>query len=244
MVVHRPPDSRLLTNLIAHEKEYTKHFVSLFPLSHAALASLSAYSAASPSENPYSSNSGSPAQVLGAIVDVLAGADDALQRYLHAVEKWREQLVSLKELEDDVGSILRDREILVTRVIKLSKAQKSGRDSRSSFIMHPGGSSASFSSLPSTANSITIGSASSKLAHAQAELQACESHLADKERELAVRRISVVREGLGARCRALIDCGWVWGEMGKQGLRALQSLSGSLSESREPFGCGPWNQIP
>ncbi|KAI6011025.1 hypothetical protein PISMIDRAFT_437198 [Pisolithus microcarpus 441] len=112
MVVHRPPDSRLLTNLIAHEKEYTKHFVSPFPLSHAALASLSAYSAASPSENPYSSNSGSPAQVLAAIVDVLAGADDALQRYLHVVEKWREQLVSLKELEDDIGSILRDREIL------------------------------------------------------------------------------------------------------------------------------------
>lgn len=232
MVVHRPPDSRLLTNLIAHEKEYTKHFVSLFPLSHAALASLSAYSAASPSENPYSSNSGSPAQVLAAIVDVLAGADDALQRYLHVVEKWREQLVSLKELEDDIGSILRDREILITRVIKLSKAQKSGRDSRSSFILHPGGSSASFSSLPSTTNSTSIGSASSKLAHVQAELQACESHLADKERELAVRRISVVREGLGARCRALIDCGWVWSKMGKQGLHALQSLSGSLSESR------------
>ncbi|KIN93072.1 hypothetical protein M404DRAFT_36428 [Pisolithus tinctorius Marx 270] len=113
MVVHRPPDSRLLSNLIAHEKEYTKHFTSLFPLSHAALASLSAYSAASPSENPYSSTAaGSLAQVLAAIVDVLAGADDALQRYLHVVEKWREQLVLLKELEDDVGAILRDREIL------------------------------------------------------------------------------------------------------------------------------------
>ncbi|KIK19948.1 hypothetical protein PISMIDRAFT_106609 [Pisolithus microcarpus 441] len=112
MVVHRPPDSRLLTNLIAHEKEYTKPFVSLFPLSHAALASLSAYSAASPSENPYSSDAGSAAQVLAAIVDVLAGADDALQRYLHVAEKWREQLASLKELEDDIGSILRDREIL------------------------------------------------------------------------------------------------------------------------------------
>ncbi|KAI6018256.1 hypothetical protein PISMIDRAFT_115110, partial [Pisolithus microcarpus 441] len=234
MVVHRPPDSRLLTNLIAHEKEYTKHFVSLFPLSHATLASLSAYSAASPSENPYSSNSGSPAQVLAAIVDVLAGADDALQRYLHVVEKWREQLVSLKELEDDIGSILPEHRkqapnvrLCITRVIKLSKAQKSGRDSRSSFILHPGGSSASFSSLPSTTNSTSIGSASSKLAHVQAELQACESHLADKERELAVRRIGVVREGLGARCRALIDCGWVWSKMGKQGLRALQSLSGN-----------------
>ncbi|KAI6018254.1 hypothetical protein BKA83DRAFT_16499 [Pisolithus microcarpus] len=156
-------------------------------------------------------------------IDVLAGADDALQRYLHVVEKWREQLMSLKELEDDVGSILRDREILITRVIKLSKAQKSGRDSRSSFILHPGGSSASFSSLPSTTNSTSIGSASSKLAHVQAELQACESHLADKERELAVRRISVVREGLGARFRALIDCVAVCPSLGSQTLE-LHSL--------------------
>ncbi|KAI6018248.1 hypothetical protein BKA83DRAFT_4496616 [Pisolithus microcarpus] len=68
--------------------------------------------ATSPLEHLYSSNSGSPSQVLAAIVDVFAGADDALQQYLHVVEKWREQLVSLKELEDDIGLILCDREIL------------------------------------------------------------------------------------------------------------------------------------
>ncbi|KAG6329101.1 hypothetical protein ID866_9989 [Astraeus odoratus] len=116
-MVHRPPDSRLLSNLIAHEKEYHKHFSALFPLSHTALASLSAYGAASPSANPYSSTSDSPAQVLAAIVDVLAGADDALQRYLQAVDKWREQLVSLKDLEEDISSILRDREILCVVIL-------------------------------------------------------------------------------------------------------------------------------
>ncbi|KAL4072111.1 hypothetical protein J3A83DRAFT_2974547 [Scleroderma citrinum] len=232
-MVHRPPDARLLNNLITHEKEYTKHFVALFSLSHTSLASLSAYGSASPSENPYSTISGSPAQVLAAIVDVLAGADDALQRYLQAVEKWREQLVSLKELEEDVGAILHDREILVTSVIKLSRSRKSGQNARSSFILHPGGSS-SFSSLPSTNSTIT-GAAGSKLAQAQVELQACERHLAEKERELAIRRISVLREGLGGRCRALIDCGWIWGEMGKQGLRALQSLSTDASDPRAAF---------
>jgi len=116
-MVHRPPDARLLNNLITHEKEYTKHLVALFPLSHTALASLSAYGSASPSANPYSSMSGSPAQVVAAIVDVLAGAEDALQRYLQVVEKWREQLVSLKELEEDVGAIIHDREILYARYI-------------------------------------------------------------------------------------------------------------------------------
>lgn len=66
--------------------------------------------------------------------------------------------------------------------------------------------------------------ASAKLSAAQAELQACEAHLAAKERELDERRASAVRDGLAARCRALMECGWAWGEMGKEGLRALDSL--------------------
>ncbi|EKM51047.1 uncharacterized protein PHACADRAFT_262999 [Phanerochaete carnosa HHB-10118-sp] len=64
----------------------------------------------------------------------------------------------------------------------------------------------------------------SKLATAQGELQACEAHLASKERELDTMRTVAVRAGLQARCKALVECGWQWGEMGKEGLRALESL--------------------
>ncbi|KAF9222111.1 hypothetical protein BS17DRAFT_756261 [Gyrodon lividus] len=242
-MVHRAPDSRLLSNLIVHEKEYTKHLAALFPISHTALASLSAYASASPSTNPYhlsnsfgvpgSSAAASPAQTVAAIVDVLAGADDALQSYNQAVETWREQLVSLKQLEDDLNAVLRDREILVTRLIKVSKSPKSSRDVRSSLLTNAGSGSASLSSLPST-NSTAAGSTNTKLGQAQTELQACEAHLAAKEQELEARRISVVRDGLGARCRALIDCGWVWGEMGKEGLRTLQAFSGVPRNGRAP----------
>lgn len=105
-MVHRPPDSRLLTNLTDQEKEYAKHLAALFPLSRAALASLSAYAAASPS------HPASPAHAIAAVVDVLASADDALQRYTHAIDTWRQQLVSLKDVEDDLAAILRDRDIL------------------------------------------------------------------------------------------------------------------------------------
>ena len=242
-MVHRAPDSRLLTNLISTEKEYAKHLATVFPLSHAALASLSAYAAASPSSHP-----ASPAHAIAAIVDVLAGADDALQRYTYAIDTWREQLVALKGLEDDLVSSLRDRDILCVpsslsaymfltdrtySVTRLIKASKSTRDThRSSRLVAPLTTlgSASFSSLPST-NSTAFSSTGSspastnaKLAQAQAELQACEEHLASKERELDARRITLARDGLGARCRALIDCGWVWGEMGRQGLKALQGL--------------------
>lgn len=67
-------------------------------------------------------------------------------------------------------------------------------------------------------------STSSKLSAAQSELQACELHLASKERELANGRSAALREGLGARLKALVDCGWAWGELGKEGLRSLEGL--------------------
>ncbi|KAG1838228.1 hypothetical protein C8R48DRAFT_838642 [Suillus tomentosus] len=229
-MVHRPPDSRLLSNLIAHEKEYTKHLSALFPISHAALASLSAFAAASPSAIP-SSSSASLAQTIATIVDILSGADDALQLYNKAVENWRDQLAHLIKLEQDIASILRDREILVTRLIKVSKSSKTTRDARSSVNLPSG--STSFISLPST-NSTLHGSSNTKLLQTQEELRACEAHLATKELELEALRVSIAREGLGARCRALIDCGWTWGEMGKEGLRALQTLNASSSDAQEP----------
>lgn len=102
-MVHRPPDLRLLANLIAHEKDYTKTLSSVFPVCHAALASLSAYAAAAPA---------APSHVLAALVDVLASADDALQRYHLAVEGWLAQLSALKALEEELSTVLRDRDIL------------------------------------------------------------------------------------------------------------------------------------
>ncbi|KAJ7198648.1 hypothetical protein C8J57DRAFT_978490, partial [Mycena rebaudengoi] len=47
-----------------------------------------------------------------AVVGCLAAADDALRSYGVVVERWREYLNGLKELEDEVANILHDREIL------------------------------------------------------------------------------------------------------------------------------------
>ena len=102
-MVHRPADSRLLNNLLSHEKDYSKHLAILLDYSHASLASFSAY--ASASTPPIS-------QVIIAVAGALAGADDALRGYAAAVERWQEQLRALKAMEDDVGNIMRDREIL------------------------------------------------------------------------------------------------------------------------------------
>ncbi|KAG0704466.1 hypothetical protein DFH29DRAFT_801697, partial [Suillus ampliporus] len=201
---------------------------SSFPISHAALASLSAFAVASPFAIP--SSSVFLAQTIDTIVDILAGVDDALQLYNRAVENWRDQLGHLIKLEEDITAILRDREILVTRLIKISKSSKATRDPRPSLILLSG--STSFTSLPST-NSTAHSSSTTKLSQAQEELCACEAHLAAKELELEGLRVSIAREGLGARCTAIIDCGWAWGELGKEGLRALQSLNVSSSSVPE-----------
>ena len=106
----------------------------------------------------------------------------------------------------------------VTRLIKASTKQKPTRDA----IL---ATSSSSSTLSVGRPEVQVGT---KLAAAQGELQACEAHLATKERELDVMRTAAVRSGLAARCKALVECGWTWGEMGKEGLRALETLDAPL----------------
>ena len=67
------------------------------------LSSFSAYAAASP---PPAS------RAIVSVTDALIGANDALRGYVFAIEEWCEQLKMLKEMEDEVGNIARDREIL------------------------------------------------------------------------------------------------------------------------------------
>jgi hypothetical protein len=102
-MVHRPSDSRLLTNLLSHEKDYSKQLGNLLDASQASLASFSAYA---------SSSSPLVAQAILAVAGSFAGSDEALRRYGSAVEAWRDQLKDLKDLEEEVGNIMRDREIL------------------------------------------------------------------------------------------------------------------------------------
>lgn len=102
-MVHRPSDSRLLVNLLSHEKDYAKQLEALLDSSHASLASFSAYAASSA---PPSS------QIIIQVAGALASADDALRKYAESLQQWQDQLKSLKRLEDDVANIMRDREIL------------------------------------------------------------------------------------------------------------------------------------
>ncbi|KAF9449205.1 hypothetical protein P691DRAFT_574737 [Macrolepiota fuliginosa MF-IS2] len=239
-MVHRLSDSRLLSNLISHEKDYSKHLQSLLSSSHASLASLSAFAAAA---------TPSISRVILSISGDLSSADDALRRYKDAVDAWREQLKTLKDMEAEISNILRDREILVTRVLKASKSEKLPKDKdrngnvsrRNSVISQhqrfPSSSSLSLSVDHSAYTPSASLPTSSKLANAQTELQACEAHLAVKERELEVARVASIRDGLHIRCDALVECGRDWVEMGKVALRTLEGLQvaeGDLQKLKHP----------
>ena len=102
-MVHRPADARLLANLLSQEKEYSKSLASLLDTSQVSLASFAAYASATPPPT---------SQHIVAVADSLAIADDALRKYATSVDAWREGLQMLKDMEEEVGNVMRDREIL------------------------------------------------------------------------------------------------------------------------------------
>ncbi|KAG7441701.1 uncharacterized protein BT62DRAFT_1079870 [Guyanagaster necrorhizus] len=216
-MVHRPADSRLLTNLLSQEKDHSKHLHSLLDSSNVALTSLAAYASACP---PPAS------QVILSVAGSLAGAGEAFRAYALSIERWRDYLTALKDLEDEVAHIMRDREILVTRLIKASKSVSKSSNSNRDSLLPPSPHTKSSSTLSlksdespsmsytSSHTFLHLGT-NKKLQNAQAELQACEAHLAIKEKELDAKRFGAVRDGLVVRSKALADCGWRWVEIGK-----------------------------
>ncbi|KAF9267038.1 hypothetical protein L218DRAFT_856660 [Marasmius fiardii PR-910] len=210
-MVHRSSDTRLLNNLISHEKDYSKHLTALLDSSHASCNSLTVFAASSP---PPSS------QLILTVAGSLHSVDDALRGYAAAVERWRQHLAGLKDLEDEVGNIMRDREILVTRLLKVSTKSKPPSNNRDSIMSFSHQSSStlddptSMSYLPNSLEP-TFTAPNKKLQAAQAELQACEAHLAIKERELDLKRSMAVREGLQTRFRALAECGSKWTQIAR-----------------------------
>jgi hypothetical protein len=100
-MVHRPADSRLLSNLLQQEKEYSKQLSQ---------PSFTAYAAASPPPGSH---------VIMSVAGSLAGVDEALKRYGLGVDEWRETMRGLKDAEEEVGNIMRDREILCVFFVSL-----------------------------------------------------------------------------------------------------------------------------
>lgn len=102
-MVHRPADARLLSNLVSHEKDYSKTLNALLNASEASQACLAAYAAAS---------APTTSRTILNVAAIFAAADEAHARYAATVEEWRDMLRGLHALEEEVGNVIRDREIL------------------------------------------------------------------------------------------------------------------------------------
>ena len=102
-MVNSTPQTRLLASLLKSTKEYNTTLTSHLVVSHTSLSGLQAYASAS---SPTTA-----ASILG-VADALKGADDAFARYASEVDHWRERLKEVKNAEEDVANILRDRDIL------------------------------------------------------------------------------------------------------------------------------------
>ncbi|KAF9044708.1 hypothetical protein BDZ89DRAFT_157939 [Hymenopellis radicata] len=199
---------RLLANLLSHEKDYAKALGGVVDASGAACTALLLYQ---PWLNdPRPSNGEEPPG--NSVIHSLAVADAGLRTYTAAVETYVEGLKELRDLEDGVRNLVRDREILVTRVLKTSN-KSSNRDSIFS-APSPSHSTVSLDSYSGKTYS-AFGGKTSKLAHWQSELHGCESQLAAAQRELELKRISAVRDGLRLRATAMVECGARWTEAGR-----------------------------
>ncbi|KAI0045632.1 hypothetical protein FA95DRAFT_105027 [Auriscalpium vulgare] len=155
----------------------------------------------------------SPAPIGRAVIAVagsLAGADDALRKYAGSGKSWRAEMRAMQSLEEEIASELANREALATRMSDLSGNQDNTRSvALNSFV------------------------SSAKADAAQAELKASDHIIAAKKGRLQTLRTETLRSCLEKRCKALMECGRTFEEVGKVGLRVLEGLDSVESDEDE-----------
>lgn len=114
-----------------------------------------------------------------------------------AIGNFRESLRNLLERQKDVQTIVRDREILVNRTLRLSAKKPSDKDHDKHMA---------------------------KLDEASRELGACEQALKQEEAALSGVKARTLQEALGMRLRAQEDLGQLYVETAREGLDLLTQL--------------------
>ncbi|CAO1636248.1 unnamed protein product [Sympodiomycopsis kandeliae] len=109
---HATTDSRLLQNLIKSERTYIGHLASTVQSSSAAAAALKAWG---------TSESRDVAQASATLADLLEDVADAQNNHLEAIKGYREALKDVADREASIRTIVKDRDILVSRLIKASR---------------------------------------------------------------------------------------------------------------------------
>lgn len=184
-------DSRLLNNLLKTEKDSQKSFNQWTKDAASASSALSAWAVA---------DSGDTQDLMDAsmrITQLLAACADSQRLYLSSISAYRTSLKDVLERETTLRTVVRDREILVGRLIKLGNKK-------------PGDSA--------------LDSHQSKLEDAQRELAACETFLQNEEAALGSVKRTIFREALSARMRSMGELGRTMEDSAKEAIELLSQL--------------------
>ena len=201
---HRSTSDRLLNNYLSSQKQLSTSLLTLLSHSHSSSSSLLAYVTSSPGvlfpvrrAVQYAAFEG-PSDP-----EADSGSSGKWNEYIQSLENFRKDLKDVHTLEEELSQVKRDREILVSRLIKATKSKPSKKDILRGTASRNGGSLAggsdaggsvlSFRSDDSERTSGGTSKRQAKLAEAQAEVLGCEEHLRGLEVRLEQERSKVGR---------------------------------------------------
>ncbi|SPO37208.1 uncharacterized protein PSFLO_02680 [Pseudozyma flocculosa] len=187
-----PTDSRLLQNLIKGEKSYIDNLASSSASAYAAASALAAWGT---SEAP------DIARASQALAEVLASVADAERTHVQALEGYRSALKDVLDREQSIRSVVRDRDILVGRLIKASKKKVGKKD-----------------------HGLSYDERNEKVLAAQRELHACEQVLASEEAALVGVKRRTFKEALTMRMKTLGDAGAAMVDAAKEAILLLDEF--------------------
>ncbi|KAI3485859.1 hypothetical protein L1887_50657 [Cichorium endivia] len=187
-----PTDSRLLQNLIKGEKSYIDNLAAA---SHSGYAAASALAAWGTSEAPDISKASQT------LAEILASVADAQRTHVQALEGYRSALKDVLDREHSIRSVVRDRDILVGRLIKASKKKVSKKDS-----------------------GLSQDEKMEKVNAAQRELHACEQVLASEEAALVGVKRRTFKEALTMRMKTMGDAGSAMVDAAKEAILLLDEF--------------------
>ncbi|PWY98346.1 hypothetical protein BCV70DRAFT_202126 [Testicularia cyperi] len=187
-----PTDSRLLQNLIKGEKSYIENLAGTSMSGHAAASALAAWGT---SEAP------DIAKASQTLAEILASVADAQRMHVQAMDGYRSALKDVLDREQSIRSVVRDRDILVGRLIKASKKKVSKKDS-----------------------GLSQDEKMEKVNAAQRELHACEQVLASEEAALVGVKRRTFKEALTMRMKTMGDAGAAMVDAAKEAILLLDEF--------------------
>lgn len=168
-------DSRALQNLIKSEKAYVDDLLGATSAAYAAASSLHAWGISETPDLDHAS---------GIVSQALESAANAQKTYAQALDQYHASLRDMLDREQSIRSIVRDRDILMSRVIKMTQRKPTRWELMKGEEDHQ-----------------------ARVIDAQNELQACEQTLANETTALVAVKRRTFKEALTMRAKVLGDTG-------------------------------------